>query len=165
MSWSRGVGWVALLEAWLVLGIGYSAAQTPTGCLLRRSRSPEDRPALWAAQFARSYAAWLVTYSLAGRLGARPGRPRRWRPLASSHSPLPPRPWPSDDPDTVEHAHPALDPAHPHLASARGHSHAHADSPTIFTTTGRRGAPNDLSEAKASHTPLRARLTSLVRGR
>ena len=34
--------------------------------------------------------------------------------------------WPSDDPETVEHAHPDLDAAHPHLAAAHGRRHAHA---------------------------------------
>mgnify|MGYP001807841978 CR=1 FL=1 len=40
VSWSRGLGWAMILETWLVLGIGYSAAQTPTGRLLRRSAPP-----------------------------------------------------------------------------------------------------------------------------
>lgn len=128
-SWSHGIGWVALLGTWLVLGIGYSAAQTPTGRLLRRSASPDDRPALFAAQFALSHAAWLVTYPLAGWLGAKVGMPATLAALglvtlaATSAAVLL---WPSDDPDTVEHVHPELDASHPHLATARGHRHAHA---------------------------------------
>ncbi|MFM5385043.1 MFS transporter [Aeromonas veronii] len=59
-----------LLALWLLLGIGYSLAQTPSGRLLRRSSSSEDRPALFAAQFALSHACWLVTYPLAGWVGA-----------------------------------------------------------------------------------------------
>jgi predicted MFS family arabinose efflux permease len=129
VTWSQGIGWIALLETWLVLGIGYSAAQTPTGRLLRRSASPEDRPALFAAQFALSHAAWLVTYPLAGLLGATAGMPATLAALglvtllATAAALLL---WPSDDPETVEHAHPELDPSHPHLATARGHRHAHA---------------------------------------
>lgn len=59
-----------LLGLWLAIGIGYSLAQTPSGRLLRRSSSPEDRPAVFAAQFALSHACWLATYPLAGWLGA-----------------------------------------------------------------------------------------------
>jgi drug/metabolite transporter (DMT)-like permease len=56
---------------WAVLGCGFSIAQTPTGRLLRRSASAEDRPALFAAQFALSHSCWLITYPLAGQIGAR----------------------------------------------------------------------------------------------
>jgi MFS family permease len=63
----------ALLPLWFVLGTGYSLAQTPGGRLLRRSAHPEDRPALFAAQFALSHACWLITYPLAGWLGAKVG--------------------------------------------------------------------------------------------
>ncbi|MFV3131636.1 MFS transporter [Niveispirillum sp. KHB5.9] len=62
-----------LLPLWFVLGLGYSLAQTPSGRLLRRSAQPEDRPSLFAAQFALSHACWLVTYPLAGWLGAKAG--------------------------------------------------------------------------------------------
>ncbi len=41
--------WVSLLIAWALAGIGYSAALTPSGRLLRRSAHPGDRPALFAA--------------------------------------------------------------------------------------------------------------------
>lgn len=59
-----------LLVLWFVLGLGYSLTMTPVGRLLRRSSAPEDRPALFAAQFALSHACWLLTYPLAGWLGA-----------------------------------------------------------------------------------------------
>ncbi len=51
-----------LLALWFVLGIGYSVSQTPTGRLLRKSASSENRTALFAAQFAFSHACWLITY-------------------------------------------------------------------------------------------------------
>lgn len=60
----------ALAALWLTVGFGYSLVQTPTGRLLRRSAQTEDRPALFAAQFALSHACWLLSYPLAGRLGA-----------------------------------------------------------------------------------------------
>lgn len=59
-----------LLVLWFVLGLGYSLTMTPVGRLLRRSSAPEIRPALFAAQFALSHACWLLTYPLAGWLGA-----------------------------------------------------------------------------------------------
>lgn len=40
-------GW--LLPLWVVLGLGYGVAQTPSGRLLRRSAAPEDRSALFGA--------------------------------------------------------------------------------------------------------------------
>ena len=66
----------SLIPLWFVLGLGYSLTQTPTGRLLRRSAHAEDRPALFAAQFALSHACWLITYPLAGRLGAAAGPAR-----------------------------------------------------------------------------------------
>lgn len=59
-----------LVALWTLLGVGYSLSQTPCGRLLRRSSTAEDRPALFAAQFALSHSCWLVTYPLAGWAGA-----------------------------------------------------------------------------------------------
>ncbi|HAG46679.1 MAG: MFS transporter [Alphaproteobacteria bacterium] len=63
-----GLEWPFLLMAWLLVGFGYSSVLTPSGRLLRRSAHAEDRPALFAAQFALSHACWLVTYPLSGWL-------------------------------------------------------------------------------------------------
>ena len=65
---ATGLTWPLLLGIWLVIGIGYSTVQTPSGRLLRRSAHAEDRPAVFAAQFALSHACWLVTYPLSGWL-------------------------------------------------------------------------------------------------
>ncbi|KST61153.1 MFS transporter [Methylobacterium sp. GXS13] len=123
------IGWPVLLGTWLALGIGYSAAQTPTGRLLRRSASPQDRPAVFAAQFALSHAAWLVTYPLAGWLGAAAGMPATLAALGvltvasvAAAALL----WPASDPDVVAHAHGDLDPSHPHVHGAGHGRHAHA---------------------------------------
>ncbi len=59
-------GFGLLLPLWFALGLGYSLAQTPSGRLLRRSSQPEDRPSLFAAQFALSHPCWLITYPVAG---------------------------------------------------------------------------------------------------
>jgi hypothetical protein len=77
-----GLDWPVLLGAWLLVGLGYSAVLTPSGRLLRRSAHAEDRPALFAAQFALSHACWLVTYPLSGWLMTQFGRSRArgcWR--------------------------------------------------------------------------------------
>jgi MFS family permease len=65
----------ALLVVWLALGIGLSLVQTPSGLLVRRSGSPDEQPALFAAQFSLSHAGWLVTYPIAGVLGSTLGLP------------------------------------------------------------------------------------------
>ena len=65
--------WPAFLATWFVLGLGYSTTLTPSGRLLRRSATAEDRPAVFAAQFSLSHACWLITYSIAGFLGAKMG--------------------------------------------------------------------------------------------
>ncbi|CUK03026.1 multidrug efflux system protein MdtL [Ruegeria denitrificans] len=51
---------------WACIGFGYSATLTPSGRLLTRSVRPEDRPAMFAAQFTLSHACWLVLYPLTG---------------------------------------------------------------------------------------------------
>ncbi len=128
-----GPGFTALLLLWLVLGIGYSTVGTPTGRLLRRSAHPEDRPALFAAQFALSHACWLLTYPLAGWLGAKAGLPACFAVLASTSATAAGAAawlWPADDPDVVLHVHRDLARGHPHLAGVEpgggGFRHAHA---------------------------------------
>jgi len=122
--------WWALLAMWAVLGVGYSAVQTPSGRLLRRSAAPEDRSALFAAQFALSHACWLVTYGVAGNLGAAMGMPAALLALAGLTLLgllIAVRVWPKEDPDVVGHDHPELAADHPHVrqhASAKAR-HAH----------------------------------------
>lgn len=122
--------YAALLLLWLALGIGYSAAQTPSGRLLRRSASPEDRPALFAAQFALSHACWLVTYPLAGWAGAIVGLSGTaiiLAALAATAVGIGLFVWPPHDPDAIEHTHDDLAPDPPHLSGTdRHHRHAHA---------------------------------------
>jgi MFS family permease len=123
-----GYGW--LLPLWFVLGLGYSTAQTPSGRLLRRSANPEDRPALFAAQFALSHACWLIAYPLAGWAGAALGLPITAVILAAVAAVAiitGLAVWPSDDPEIVAHRHDDLPADHPHLAeTGQGHRHAHA---------------------------------------
>lgn len=111
-------GYGALLPLWFLLGAGYSLALTPSGRLLRRSAHPEDRPAIFAAQFALSHVCWLITYPLAGWAGARLGLPTAALLLAGIAVIgiiLAMRVWPRDV-EAVIHDHPDLSPDHPHLA-------------------------------------------------
>lgn len=126
-------GYATLVLLWLVLGAGYSLAQTPSGRLLRRSASEQDRPALFAAQFALSHACWLITYPVAGWLGAKAGLNASFIALgilAGATTFLSLWLWPSDDPAEVLHTHDDLEAGHAHLEShavdAQGrHSHAY----------------------------------------
>ncbi len=120
--------WLILLAFWVLIGFGYSAVLTPSGRLLRRSARAEDRPAVFAAQFALSHACWLVTYPLAGWLGAAAGATVTLVVLGIltlSGAGLAMRLWPADDPEAIEHTHPDLDPGHPHLAGHDGAGRRH----------------------------------------
>jgi len=121
-----GLNWPFLLGAWLLVGLGYSAVLTPSGRLLRRSAHAEDRPALFAAQFALSHACWLVSYPLSGWLMTRFGAFVALTVLAAVAvagvlAGL--RLWPREDPDVFEHTHDNLPLDHPHLKGARRHAH------------------------------------------
>ena len=65
--------WPLYLTWMVAMGIAYATVLTPGGRLLRRAAAPAERPALYAAHFALSHAAWLVAYPLAGWLGAEAG--------------------------------------------------------------------------------------------
>lgn len=125
-------GFTVLLPLWFVLGLGYSAAQTPSGRLLRRSSWPEDRPALFAAQFALSHACWLVTYPLAGWLGATVGLSAAFVILAciaGAALAAAMMTWPASDPEVIAHQHYQLLEDDPHWAEGAdrlGRRHAHA---------------------------------------
>ncbi|MDO5512294.1 MFS transporter [Corynebacterium sp.] len=76
MVWMpAGLRWGALLIVWLLLGAATSLVLTPSARLLRRDSSEQNRSAVFAAQFSLSHACFLLTYPLAGVLGARIGLP------------------------------------------------------------------------------------------
>ena len=117
----------ALMVVWAVVGFGFALTQTPIGRLLVRSAHPEDRAALYAAQFALSHACWLVAYPVAGWAGAGLGLPTAFGLLTALGTVglmMAWTLWPSPDPDAVPHAHPDLPPNHPHLAG-HGPRHVH----------------------------------------
>lgn len=116
-----------LLPVWFVLGAANSAVLTPSGRLLRRSTHAEDRPAVFAAQFALSHACWLAAYPLAGWVGARAGVGAAFMVLgilAVAATVLAARLWPSGDPVEVEHVHASFGHEHLHVHDEH-HQHAH----------------------------------------
>ena len=120
--------WPALLIAWTLLGVGYSAVMTPAGRLLRCSAQPADRPAVFAAQFALSHACWLLTYPLAGWLRLSGGMTSTSLVLASltlAGVLIAWSLWPETDSDVIPHQHPELPSGHPHLRGETSR-HAHA---------------------------------------
>lgn len=126
--------WTLVPPLWAVLGLGAGLVLTPTGRLLRRSASAGDRPAIFAAQFALSHACWLLTYPMAGWLGAEAGLEATFLAmamLAAAGVALAARLWPAADEQPVVHEHHGLGADHPHLAEADalpggGFRHVHA---------------------------------------
>ena len=110
--------YAVLVVIWLMVGFGYSVAQTPSGRLLRRSAHPEDRPAVFAAQFALSHACWLICYPLAGRFGAAFGLQSTFiimSLIGLVGVGLALVLWPVSDSSDITHDHPDLPSDHPHL--------------------------------------------------
>jgi MFS family permease len=68
-----GAGWVLLLGLWFVLGAGNSTILTPSSRLLRDASTEETRPYVFTAQFSLSHACYILTYPLAGWVGAAAG--------------------------------------------------------------------------------------------
>ncbi|MDE9451300.1 MFS transporter [Aliiroseovarius sp. Z3] len=132
LSWGDSLPpWGVFLTIWAFFGLLYSAILTPSGRLLRISAHSEDRPALFAAQFALSHACWLVTYPLAGWVGKIAGLSVSLLMLGGLGalgvlSAI--RFWPANAERIVQHSHPHLSPDHPHMKAHHGHgqSHAHA---------------------------------------
>ncbi len=126
MTVINGVGWTVLLAGWLVIGVGYSTILTPSGRLLKRSAHPEDRPAVYAAQFALSHACWLVTYPLAGWLMTVAGAATAFVTLAvlaaiglAGALVF----WPNSEAEVLQHTHENLADDHPHVRHGRSHAH------------------------------------------
>jgi MFS family permease len=121
-------GLASLIPLWALIGFGFSLTQTPIGRLVYRSAHEADRGAVFAAQFALSHACWLVTYPLAGWVGAGAGLSVAAQVLAGIGAlgligVL--RIWPAGDDTVLAHDHPELPADHPHLTNhGPGHSHA-----------------------------------------
>ena len=126
MSLIYNTQWLPLLAGWFLIGIGFSVVLTPSGRLLKRSAHAEDRPAVYAAQFALSHACWLVTYPLSGWLITVAGPTTAFATLAILATAglvggvvL----WSKDETSTLEHTHNDLPTYHPYVQGGRSHSH------------------------------------------
>jgi MFS family permease len=118
----------ALIALWAVIGFGFSLTQTPIGRIINRSAREADRGAVFAAQFALSHACWLVTYPLAGWIGAGAGLSAAALVLAAIGAAgvvAVLRLWPAQEQSVLLHDHPDLPPDHPHMAE-HGPHHVHA---------------------------------------
>ncbi|WP_227978910.1 MFS transporter [Nocardia spumae] len=62
--------WALLVVTWAGLGAGTSLINTPSARLLRDHSDSETRPAVFTAQFSLSHACFLITYPIAGWVGA-----------------------------------------------------------------------------------------------
>lgn len=107
-----------LIGLWIAMGFGYSLTITPAGRALRRSAAPEDRPALFAAQFALSHACWLIAYPVAGLVSAEADPRAAFMVLAGLCGlgvVLALCIWPAHDPLNLLHSHDDLAAEDPHL--------------------------------------------------
>jgi MFS family permease len=136
-------GWPVFLLIWALIGFLYASVLTPSGRLLRRSAHAEDRPAVFAAQFALSHACWLVTYPTAGWAAQWLGMGGDLFLLglmALTGVIMAHVVWPAGLPREVEHEHPDLPPGHPHLRAHGGRRHAHVfvidDEHRVWPTQG-----------------------------
>ncbi|WP_109314198.1 MFS transporter [Pseudovibrio ascidiaceicola] len=120
-----------LLPLWFLMGLGYSAAQTPSGRVLRRSARGGDLPSVFASQFALSHVCWLIGYPMAGWVGARLGIPVSFLFMAvlawiSVFAAM--LLWPSKDAKKLRHSHEDLPDNDPHWSKGVdkvGKSHVH----------------------------------------
>jgi MFS family permease len=67
--------WLLLLGLWVVLGAGTSLINTPSARLLRRAATDSTRSYIFTAQFSLSHACYIITYPVAGWVGAAAGQP------------------------------------------------------------------------------------------
>lgn len=67
--------WVLMLLMWALLGAGTSMINTPSARLLRRAATDSTRSYLFTAQFSLSHACFIITYPVAGWVGAAAGQP------------------------------------------------------------------------------------------
>lgn len=68
------VGWPLLAGIWIVLGAGTSMINTPSARLLRYESDEQNRSTVFTAQFSLSHACFILTYPLAGWVGAQVGQ-------------------------------------------------------------------------------------------
>lgn len=113
--------WTAALAIWVLIGAGMSLVLTPVGRVLRRSSTPVDRPAVFAAQFSLSHVCWLLTYPIAGWGATLAGFTAAWSVLgaiALTGAVIAVSIWPRHDPEVLTHTHDAATIDGEHLIDA-----------------------------------------------
>jgi MFS family permease len=70
-----GAPWWSFLGLWVLLGIGTSMISMPSSRLLRRVATDATRSYVFTAQFSLSHACFMLTYPVAGWVGAAAGLP------------------------------------------------------------------------------------------
>lgn len=70
---SPDTGWWLLLALLFLLGAANSTILTPSARLLRDASDEHTRPYVFTAQFSLSHACYILTYPLAGWVGAQAG--------------------------------------------------------------------------------------------
>ena len=69
-------GWATLIPIWLLLGAATSLINTPSARLLRTYSDEDNRSVVFTAQFSLSHGCFMITYPVAGILGATLGQPQ-----------------------------------------------------------------------------------------
>lgn len=101
----HAAGTIVLALTWMLLGAGTSMISTPSARLLRAQTQLSDRTAVFTAQFSLSHACFLVTYPIAGKLGALAGLPTTaiaLAALATLAATTAARVWPASVPADIE---------------------------------------------------------------
>ncbi|MCF7552721.1 MFS transporter [Pseudonocardia sp. WMMC193] len=75
---SLAPSWALAAAVWVTIGAGTGTILVPIGRVIRASSTPQDRPALFAAQFSLSHGCWLITYPLTGWVGTLAGFTVAW---------------------------------------------------------------------------------------
>ena len=120
-------GLTPLILQWALIGFGIALTQTPVGRIINRSAHPSGRGAVFAAQFALSHACRLVTYLLAGWIGAGAGLSVAALTLAligGAGLAAALRLWPAADPVALAHDYTHLPYDHRNLAGQGPLHHA-----------------------------------------
>ena len=65
--------YLVLLVAWLISGAGQGVFGIVSNTLLAENSDEDERPHIYAAQFALSHAGWGITYPLCGFVTAQAG--------------------------------------------------------------------------------------------
>jgi MFS family permease len=120
--------YTTLLILWLLLGVGLSLAQTPSGRLINESCQAGDRTSLFSANFSLTHGCWFFAYLLAGYLSSSIGVPQTFftmtlliiSALLAAHYL-----WPQQEPSKMEHNHAAINHNHVHSHDDPHHTHDH----------------------------------------